>query len=87
MKTNIKLFVIYLAIAIAILHLVAYYVTGHTPNDVGGRSGMVFTVLLAIIIIFASLSFTDKETKEEILDTITCAKDKLIEEECEKDVK
>jgi len=85
MKTDIKLFVVYLIITIAILHIVTYYVTGHIPNDTVGRSGMVFATAVAIIIIFASLNLTDKKTKEEILDTILCAKDKLVDEECKKE--
>jgi len=85
MKTNIKLFVIYLAIAVAILHLITYYVTGYTPNDEEGRAGMVFMVVISITIIFINLMVTDKKNKEEILDTILCAKDKLIEEDCKKE--
>ena len=85
MKPNIKLFVIYLAIAVAILHLITYYVTGHTPNDEEGRAGMVFMVVISITIIFINLMVTDKKNKEEILDTILCAKDKLIEEDCKKE--
>ena len=87
MKTNIKLFVIFLVIVIAVLHLIVYYVTGHIPNDVDGRSGMVVATVMAIVIISALLGMTDEKDKKEILDTITCAKDKLIEEECEKDTK
>ena len=87
MKTNIKLFAIYLIIAVVILHLVTYYVTGHTPNDEDGRSGMVFAVLTVIVIIITSLNLTDKKTKEEILDAITCAIDRPVEkEEWEKDI-
>jgi len=85
MKTNIKLLAIFFIVATIILYAIVYYVSGHAPNHGEDRMGVVFVMFFVVLVSGIYLSVEKKEKKQELLNAITCVKDKIIEEECKKD--